>query len=550
MNLLKSKKSYKSRLKQLSAISLVALMVTTGCGNEVISKNPATGSGNTSTESGTTNGGNNQGSSGANSSGQGASAEIEEINISKYDDGSAFADMELQEIILLGDTMNTSVITIDKEGVYRLKGDFSGQIIVDAGEKAHVNLILEGVTLDNANGAPIYIKSAKKTLISLVKGTENIINDKTPAQSKNDEDPRSAGIYSCEDLTISGEGSLKITGNNNGISCKDKLKLLTGNYTIEVGNNAIKGNDLVAVLDGNYEISAPNKKGFKSDTLVAIAGGTYNIKECKEGIEALTISISGGEGSITSSDDGLNANGAEQGMMGGFGGGRFDRASSEASDKNSDSSTENQTALISISGGKLYINAQGDGIDSNGSIEMTGGEVYVDGPTGSGNGALDYGLNFRMTGGTLIAAGSSGMAQSVTPDGCYAVMINFTSSQKAGTKITLTDKGNKEAVSYTPSKTFSNIVICTPMLSAGEYKLLANDNALCSLTIENASSSFSSDGSAYGGGMGGMGGHGNKPGRGDFNPGDMPNGDFNPGDMPNGERPNKGQRPNDKGLNF
>ena len=192
-----------------------------------------------------------------------------------------------------------------------------------------------------------------------------------------------------------------------------------------------------------------------------------------------------------SSDDGLNAAGGNDasGNGGFFGGNPFD----------SDASAE-----ILIEGGTLYVNAGGDGIDSNGTITMTGGQVFVSGPTNSGNGALDYGVSATITGGTIVAAGASGMAENFTSAEGQGAMLVSTGAQQAGSTIQLADASGNVLLTWQPEKAYECVVISTPdVQQGGAYTLTAGSGTQ---TIEMTSA-------VYGGGMGQMGGMGGQPGQ-------------------------------------
>lgn len=127
---------------------------------------------------------------------------------------------------------------------------------------------------------------------------------------------------------------------------------------------------------------------------------------------------------------------------------------------------------ITINGGKIYVNAGGDGIDSNGNLTINGGELTIDGPTNAGNGALDAQGTFALNGGTVIAASAAGMNQnpSVCENQPYAA-INLNASQTAGTEISIreTASGN-EIIKYAPSKAYQTIAYSSDKLKAGtEY---------------------------------------------------------------------------------
>lgn len=121
-----------------------------------------------------------------------------------------------------------------------------------------------------------------------------------------------------------------------------------------------------------------------------------------------------------------------------------------------------------INGGYVAITASGDGIDSNGTIEMTGGVVLINGPTESMNGALDH-AGFSMSGGYLVAAGSAGMAQSPGETSSqYSVMIYLTSTQPAGTLIHIQNSAGEEILTFAPSKQYQSVVFSSPDLVRNE----------------------------------------------------------------------------------
>ena len=142
-------------------------------------------------------------------------------------------------------------------------------------------------------------------------------------------------------------------------------------------------------------------------------------------------------------------------------------------------------AVIYITGGDIYVDADGDGIDVNGSILMEGGTVYVDGPQNDGNGFFDYDVTFEVTGGTVIGSGSSGMLQSISDTSSQpAVTAKFNSWYDAGTKVTLKDSDGNEIISYEPAKSFNTIVISTEELKTGEtYEVLVDGESYTTVTL-------------------------------------------------------------------
>lgn len=458
-----------------------------------------------------------------------------------------------------GATVDGSVITINKAGVYVISGKLNdGQIIVDTKDKETVRLVLNGAEIDCSNNSPIYVVNAEKTVISLEDGTENTVSDGASyalADVSSDE-PNSA-IFSKDNLTLNGTGTLTVVGNyNNGITSKDDLRITGGNIIINSIDDALMGRDLVAIKDGSFIINAGGKgikttndtdteegfiyveggtfsiestddaihsangvniangeftistedDGINADSSINISGGAIDIKKSYEGIESAQIIISGGDINVVASDDGINASSGDDssntnGMPGG---------------NNLSSSSDNK---ITINGGNITVNAMGDGLDANGSIYMTDGTVNVYGPTSNGNGAIDYDGEFNITGGTLIAAGSSGMAQTPSDDSTQkSVMINFTDLQKANTKVHLEDSDGNTILTFETEKQYQSIVMSSPNLILDEsYTLFIDDTSIVTFTMSKSIMKISDTGEEItGGGINQM------PGPGNGNGGGMP----------------------------
>jgi hypothetical protein len=124
---------------------------------------------------------------------------------------------------------------------------------------------------------------------------------------------------------------------------------------------------------------------------------------------------------------------------------------------------------VYIHGGYLYIDAAGDGLDSNGAFEMTDGVVLVNGPTNNGNGPLDYMNSFKITGGFLVAVGSAGMAQAPSEDSTqYAVMQILDNVQAAGTLVHIETAAGEDVLTFIPTKEYQSVLISSPELQNGE----------------------------------------------------------------------------------
>lgn len=147
-------------------------------------------------------------------------------------------------------------------------------------------------------------------------------------------------------------------------------------------------------------------------------------------------------------------------MFSGFGGGRPGGMGAGGMSANSNGS-------IKISGGTLYINSSGDGIDANGTLEISGGHITVVGPTQGDTATLDYDKSATITGGTFIGTGAQGMAQSFSDSGQGVIAISV-GSQSANTKIVLKDKNGKTVIEHSPELNFAVVILSSPEIIKGE----------------------------------------------------------------------------------
>lgn len=370
-------------------------------------------------------------------------------------------------------SVSGSVITILKSGTYVLQGELEdGSIVVDIDDDI-VRLVFAGVDITSKSSAPVYVKEAKETIITLKENTINTISDAAEYVLENEEDNEpNAAIFSKDDLTINGSGTLKIQANYND--------------------------------------------GIHADVKVLLNGGTLTIEDSYEGLEACILRINDGDITIHSSDDGINVtNGSSEDMMGGMTGGNMQMPGGNQGnmqmpngdnqgnaqipdgsqgfgqeDDSDDTTTEALQVLdvvLEVNGGTVYVEADGDGIDSNGSVMINGGCVYIDGPTNGGNGALDYATECQVNGGILVAAGSLGME--MAPDSnsqVPCVNIAFENTYDGGTEITIQKESGEEVISYTPSKSFSSFVLSHDGLEKGSnYVIYANGTEVESFTVSD-----------------------------------------------------------------
>lgn len=277
----------------------------------------------------------------------------------------------------------------------------------------------------------------------------------------------------------SGEDSTSIKG----LKAAGKLIIHNGTFTIDAADDAVHSNASIAINGGAFEI-ASGDDAFHADETMAVAGGTINITESYEGIEGLHVEISGGDITLTASDDGLNAaGGTDQSGFGGFrgnekfGGGMSPGGAASPDGGISPDGSSSTGAGIIISGGSLYIKASGDGIDANGTLTISGGYTTVCGPAQGDTATLDYDSGAVITGGTFIGTGSSGMAQTFSDSGQGVIAINA-GNQSAGAEITLTDSSGKDIITYAPELAYSVVIISSPDIVKGEtYKITVGSSS-------------------------------------------------------------------------
>ncbi len=323
-----------------------------------------------------------------------------------YSADSLFTDRDLrQEADLSGAEEYTAAdgldIHITEAGVYVLGGEASGMTVyVEAGKDDTVQLVLRGLAVTNADFPVIYAKSANKVFVTVAADSSLSVT----GSFVSDGSTRTDGvIFSRTDLTLNGTAALNLYSAENGVVCKDDLKITGGTYVIRAASKAVDANDSIRVADGTLDLTAGTDglhaengddpaKGYiyigggsitvsagddalHAQSAVQVDGGTLTLSGA-EGIETTYAQLNGGTISIRASDDGINA---------------------------ARKSSAYTTPTVEINGGEITVVMGGgdtDGIDSNGDIVMNGGTVNV-----TGNSSFDYDGSARYSGGTIIVNG-------------------------------------------------------------------------------------------------------------------------------------------------
>ena len=459
-----------------------------------------------------------------------------------------------------------SDVTITSKGIYEVTGSSEDVTITvnDSTKSGNVYIILSDVTMTNSERPCICVEQSEKVII-ICKGCSSLTYT-----CEDNADGLNGAIYSDDDITLNGSGSLTIDSKLHGVVCKDDLKVVGGTISLNASSAGIKADDsarigggTLSITSGHDGIQVQNKngdsffymedgaltinaqydgidvgtsgsdftgyakllggtaditagggsdnskdsetsqKGIKCDGditfgdivltvssaddavhsngSVAVSAGTITLSTSDDGItasnaltitsgklditksyealEAADVTIDGGDISVVSTDDGINAGGGSD-------------TSSEEQGPGASSS-----GAITVNGGSVYVNASGDGIDSNGSIFVTGGTLIVEGPTDSGNGAIDKGDGAdcvaSITGGTVLAIGSTGMAVNFDTGTQCSALVSL--SGESGTKITADDGSG---FAFTATKSFDCAVYSSPDMKEGsKYTLTAGSES-------------------------------------------------------------------------
>lgn len=412
-------------IKSATSITLLAALALTGCSATSASNTSATSAISTSTSSDSDT--KSKTADSFSTDVKSGAKLAEDTHYSAKDltwDSSSEVTIDLSNPTATdGVTVSDGVITITKAGNYRLSGTYSGQVKVEAADSDMVRLILDNATITNSTGAAINVVEADEVVIYTASGSTNTVSDGSSYSDTASGSP-DAAIYSKSDLTLAGEGTLKVEGKyEEGIHTTDGLVSASGTLEVNAANTGIKGKDYVDILDGTITVTATKDgikatndtdgnrgwvrlgggtvnisagdDGFKAERVLEISGGTLNITESNEGIEAQYINILDGTVNVTSSDDGINAS--------------YSTSSSSSTESTSSSTTQsNQTAQNTQSGQSAQSNAAQGG---QGGQPPAGGQAPSGNmgqpPAGGGGGMGGGGGTFEVVDATINIAGGT-----------------------------------------------------------------------------------------------------------------------------------------------
>ena len=559
-------------IKSATSITLLAALALTGCSATSASNASATATSATSTSASSTSDTTSKVADSFSTDVKSGAKLAEDTHYSAKDvtwDSSSEVTIDLSNPTATdGVTVSDGVITITKAGNYKLTGTYEGQIKVEAADSDMVRLILNNATITNSTGAAINVVEADEVVIYTASGTTNTVSDGSSYSDTASGSP-DAAIYSKSDLTLAGEGTLKVEGKyEEGIHTTDGLVIASGTLEVNAANTGIKGKDYVDILDGTVTVTASQDgikatndtdgnrgwvrlsggtvnisagdDGFKAERVLEISGGTLNITQSNEGIEAQYINILDGTVNVTSSDDGINAsysttststtstgtesasatstdqskqsgqNSAPQAPSGSSGqapagGGQAPAGGQAPSGTMGQPPTgggmgggggtfEVVDATINIAGGTVTVNANGDGIDSNGTATLSGGTLIVNGPFTGGNASLDTNGDLLLNGATVTAGNSGDMFEAPSTNSTSGyVKISNVSNLSAGTTVQVADSSGNVVANYkvTNSNTALILVSSSKITKGQSYTVYTTTDSVDASSTTLASNATS-----------------------------------------------------------
>ena len=448
-----------------------------------------------------------------------------------------------------GASFSDQTLTITQAGTYVLTGNGKNiKLVVEAADTDQVHLVFQNLTLEG-EGTLLRINKAQEVVISLAEGSQNAL---TESQASDVEEVK-ATIHSQVPLTLNGTGNLTLTAlTKNALEVEDDLKVLGGTYTVKAANHGFKAEGALAIEAATLTIEAgkdglhaehddtteranislnptqlsiaATEDGVDAGNELTIKGGTITVSQSEEGLEARVIRQLGGDVTIKSSDDGVNASAGSSSKPSGTSTtskttdasatSNSADTSSSASQATADSAASSQadqankdknatppsppagqappqggqppqngqgpggmppggqeesdpSLQIILEGGTLTVDAEGDGIDSNGTVTISGGSLVVNGSVQGGNGPLDAAGDITITGGTVWALGTSDMLQGFA-QGSTQASITANIAGTAGQTLIILDANGKEVARQTASKDFQAVIMSSADLVDGQ----------------------------------------------------------------------------------
>ena len=397
-----------------------------------------------------------------------------------------------------GYSVSDNIVTITASGTYTLTGTSTTGSLVIADSLTDINLIFNSLSLTSTSKTLLTIGSYSSVNIQIsqistldttgfsaiklnsnaslsingsstlsVKGTYGFEGDNTTTLTINSGiisiTATTDGIYVGKAITIN-DGSLIITSSNYGINSPGTTSIASGTIVITSTSTCIYSNNNVIIKGGTITLSSESLNGIHADYNITIGNEngndddlTLNITKCDEGIEGAIIKIYSGTISIASTDDGINVQNSFYGT-----------------------DSYDSTAEISMNfyGGNVYVNAEGDGLDANGDINIYGGSLEVWGMAAGGdNEPVDHDDNLIINDTTLIVGGSKGTSYThngITSTNQYSIYT--TESITSGTTVYVKDEENNTVETIAVPKNIDYLFYSSKSVTSSFYFATSSGN--------------------------------------------------------------------------
>ncbi len=369
-----------------------------------------------------------------------------------------------------------------------------------------------------------------KNYLIIKDGDININSNGSGLKSDNDEkidkgyiliENGDLNINSSEGNCITAQTDVLVTGGDFNLICDKGLKAETiiidsGNFTINSNDDSLNATNNIVINSGTYNITAKDD-GIHADTSIEINGGEFDILNSYEGLESQLITINNGYIKIKASDDGINLSGennSSNDFMPNNGDFNMNEPRPEGDFNMNEPRPEGDFNMseprpdgdfnmtrpngggmqgsgdyyLYINGGYIIVDSDGDGLDSNGYIKMNDGVVIVNGAKASSpDSAIDFDISFNITGGSVIASGSSKMTLAPDDNSTQnSLFVKFDSIQNADKLITIESDLGENIITFTPIKTYQSFIFSSPLLLTGDsYTLYLDNNKYSDFTISS-----------------------------------------------------------------
>jgi hypothetical protein len=376
-------------------------------------------------------------------------------------------------------------INIDLAGLYNIEATDTTSVY---GIKADSSVIISGgnsiITIGNDAKTS---KGIKANNVTIKGGVLNITNDGNYFSLSNNTFATAKAIKADSNVNILGGESSLTCNYGKGITCDGNIVIGTigddnGNLLLSINagctacgtytSSSSSSNNPWGGMGGGMSSSRTKyngkPKGISVDGIANINSGTLKIKAFDTGVLAPEINVNGGDIEIDAAYDqalfgttSLTFNGGHVYVPASYeafsgatitfneGSSTYAISSDDAWNATNGSSTNSNgsTVYIYVKGGNHYAQASGDGLDSNGSMSVSGG-IIVCSQTGGGNAPIDTNNGWTHTGGFVLSTGSKDMFSESIPSSSAGHIYNQSMNISANQYLLVANNSGKVLAAF------------------------------------------------------------------------------------------------------